>query len=659
VTLNGADTDYQYTAVVDGPLGTWNLSSSHFTSYSLHPNVTYRLEVNDGNTSIYAYRTARLYFATNLTGLWTKFSKDSGGIPLIDFHYRFSMLSDYTLDIVMIPGDVVVRTYHGTGMELREAWDGRDMAGMPLMDGQYEGRLRAEEKESGSGVQIVLHPETLFWDTAGPTVSFVTPIDGSTVHDSVSVGVVVWDAVSSNLTVDLFYGSGSTPGDDDYIMIDNQTWDTNYVPNGSYTLKAVATDQAGNSTTALIHVEVENLLDITEFSISEQIIDPHMNTTITWWVIPTGGASVQVKLVHICQYTKTQTEIRSWDFPNCPPGASTQVWDGTKEDDSIAPPGEYRVVIEASSGAITCTLGNTPDLPGTVPFTTTAAGGSGTRGGMNFTGPGSFKLQMILQAKGVLFITPVAAFSGAGSISQASPRYGAASKYSSEHASEKVALPASEREIEFMNLDGQGRILVSKAGAGGERSKNIDPETGQSRYLPSATPSTESGAPCAGLYQGQAGFKTSDANPTFVPPGGLGWVSINMSASTIDRNAIWLKGERTDILIDVFPKVLTARYNAVCNITLKSSSSNEVEADLKVLAGKIYTSQQSAIADGDPPVVRTLLTGHAIQPGGQVEVLWDTKDDEGRILRQGLYVIMLVLKKDGYECRVFRKIIVH
>jgi hypothetical protein len=85
-------------------------------------------------------------------------------------------------------------------------------------------------------------------DTAGPTVAINAPAAGATVSGNALIGAAVNDpngVASVQFTID-----GVDFGDLDEVAPFQIDWDTTAVPNGTYTLAAVATDNVGNQTTA-------------------------------------------------------------------------------------------------------------------------------------------------------------------------------------------------------------------------------------------------------------------------------------------------------------------------------------------------------------------------------------------------------------------------
>jgi subtilisin family serine protease len=93
-------------------------------------------------------------------------------------------------------------------------------------------------------------------DGTAPTIALVTPTSGSVVRNT----IVVTASASDNIGVSsvMFLVNNQRIGNDDTTAPFEVTWDTTTVPNGSYTLAAVAKDAYGNATSTSISVTVAN-----------------------------------------------------------------------------------------------------------------------------------------------------------------------------------------------------------------------------------------------------------------------------------------------------------------------------------------------------------------------------------------------------------------
>jgi Big-like domain-containing protein len=93
-------------------------------------------------------------------------------------------------------------------------------------------------------------------DTAPPAVSLLAPADGSTVFGSVSISASAWDdrAVAGVQ----FQLDGANLGARQTTPRFGMTWDSRTVANGTHSIAAIATDGAGNASSAFAAVSVAN-----------------------------------------------------------------------------------------------------------------------------------------------------------------------------------------------------------------------------------------------------------------------------------------------------------------------------------------------------------------------------------------------------------------
>ncbi len=128
-------------------------------------------------------------------------------------------------------------------------------------DGTYEVQVEAEDEDG------VVYKPTAFVtvDTEKPSLEWLEPVIGQLLQGKETLKVSAKDAVSGIDNVSFYYDSVKIPtvkvksAKDEYSV----EWDTSKVKSGEYEIKAIATDQAGNSTEAILSVKVvnENELD--------------------------------------------------------------------------------------------------------------------------------------------------------------------------------------------------------------------------------------------------------------------------------------------------------------------------------------------------------------------------------------------------------------
>ena len=94
-------------------------------------------------------------------------------------------------------------------------------------------------------------------DTAAPTVSVTSPVEGATVSASVTLSATASDDIG--VTRVRFYVDGNPFGDEDTTAPYEIAWNTSTVANGAHTVMAQARDAAGNTgLSTIVHVTVSN-----------------------------------------------------------------------------------------------------------------------------------------------------------------------------------------------------------------------------------------------------------------------------------------------------------------------------------------------------------------------------------------------------------------
>ena len=211
-------------------------------------------------------------------------------------------------------------------------------------------------------------------DTTPPTVSMTSPAAGATVSGTVAVTATATDNVSAASVQ--FQLDGASVGGIDTAAPYAYSWDSTKAANGSHTLRAIATDGTGNSTTSTgVTVTVNNA--------TKDTTPPAVAVTA-----PTNGAKVSGKFAVSANATDN-VSVASVQFQL--DGASvsaavlaspfTYTWDTTKTSNgshvlsAIAKDGAGN---STTSAAVTVTVSNTSadTTPPTVSISAPAAGAS-------------------------------------------------------------------------------------------------------------------------------------------------------------------------------------------------------------------------------------------------------------------------------------------
>lgn len=112
----------------------------------------------------------------------------------------------------------------------------------PETDGIYD--IKAEATDDSDNAEQSPTVTGVTYDVTNPTGSWTNPIEGQTVSGSVLLNFNADDNLSGIASIIYKYSSDGTV----FTGIGNGTWNTTALPLGDYTLRAVVTDKAGNTT---------------------------------------------------------------------------------------------------------------------------------------------------------------------------------------------------------------------------------------------------------------------------------------------------------------------------------------------------------------------------------------------------------------------------
>lgn len=184
-------------------------------------------------------------------------------------------------------------------------------------------------------------------DTTAPTVSFTSPQNNATLSGALNLSASASDAQSGVASVQ-FQIDGSDLGLEDTASPFTLFWNSSGIPNGLHTLRAIATDNAGNSNTAQISVTVNNT-----GTSGSQSAPPFVNS-----FNPAKGGSVDIPFilngsghVKVTVYDRKGREIKILKDEDTVSG--TAHWDGKNTDGSTVASGVYHVFINAAGNKST------------------------------------------------------------------------------------------------------------------------------------------------------------------------------------------------------------------------------------------------------------------------------------------------------------------
>lgn len=215
------------------------------------------------------------------------FARDGQGWPsttipyTVGETYHIRMVMDMTNDTY----DVFANLEGNSPVQIA---DGNDFRATPASIDNLMGKLYTTS--SGYEVEVC----NIVFDgeapaSTPPTVALTSPTDGTTVSGTISVTATASD-VDSDLTGVQFKLNGANLGSQDTSSPYSYSWNTTSASNGVYTITAVATDGAGNSTTSAARtVTVSNASGGSSPTVS--ITAPSNSATVSNTVTITATAS--------------------------------------------------------------------------------------------------------------------------------------------------------------------------------------------------------------------------------------------------------------------------------------------------------------------------------------------------------------------------------
>jgi hypothetical protein len=211
-------------------------------------------------------------------------------------------------------------------------------------------------------------------DTTPPSVSMTSPASGATVSGTVVVTAAATDNVS--VASVQFQLDGASIGGIDTVSPYAYSWDSTKTTNGKHTLRAIATDGAGNSITSTsVTVTVDNTTkDTTPPAVA--ITAPTNGAKVSGTVAVSANATDNVSVASV-QFQLDGANVGAADLAS----PFTYSWDTTKTSNgshllsAIAKDGAGN---STTSAVVTVTVSNTPSdtTPPTVSISAPTAGAS-------------------------------------------------------------------------------------------------------------------------------------------------------------------------------------------------------------------------------------------------------------------------------------------
>ncbi len=238
----------------------------------------------------------------------------------------------------------------GAGGEIAVAWDGRDLGGQLVADGDYGVRIRLDSV-CGAVYQTPMPFPTVTVDTVEPTLVITSPIDGDELRVSLEIrGLVTdphferWEATirlegapPGSATV---IAEGVRPSYDPQAVLARVS--VAHLDPGDYVLEVGAFDQPGNRAAVdPMTLQVDDRLLIASFGADPIYFSPNGD----------GAADTTVfafELIHEAEVFLGEYDwVELVVFEVLPPGiVHTVTWDGLDRDQSPVPDGAYTFVLD-------------------------------------------------------------------------------------------------------------------------------------------------------------------------------------------------------------------------------------------------------------------------------------------------------------------------
>ncbi|MEM1182906.1 MAG: FlgD immunoglobulin-like domain containing protein, partial [Acidobacteriota bacterium] len=227
------------------------------------------------------------------------------------------------------------------------AWDGRSSGGASLADGLYGVRFISRDS-CGNRKEEVLCVDL---DTVPPVLEIDSPRAGVDLPTLITIRLTVFDPGDDpfspfgirNVTLDVGYGIGADPTV--FFPIEGSVWNTFGLDAGTYTLRAVARDDAGNQTERRVTLELNPGDLITYLEAAPELFSPGADgvfddTAARFGLDRDAATTLRIEGPGVAVTLIDEARTR---------GAHVVSWDGTDGAGSIVPDGTYSLVINATT----------------------------------------------------------------------------------------------------------------------------------------------------------------------------------------------------------------------------------------------------------------------------------------------------------------------
>ncbi len=335
--------------VNNGFLAIWHTLGLIDSTYTLRLTVT-NIYGNQTSDSV----TVGVLNILNVSDSPDPFSPNNDGIKdTLTISANITQFTDWTLNIKSSLSGIIVRSFTGAGTSIAQVWDGRNDSGAIVSDGEYIYEIEAIEPSSQVSISV---NGTITLDTSFPIAVITTPVSNTTISGDIEIRGTASATNFSSYKIE--YGMGESPISwvtimTSYTPVDNgllATWNTTDLPNGIYIIKLTVNDIAGNVSTEVVTLNLDNI-KITNISASPQFINPQLGeaSNINFSIDRQADVTIKIYQFNSLNYTKTlaATPVNSITYSA---GSNSFVWDGKDDNENILPFTTYIYTIEAVDG---------------------------------------------------------------------------------------------------------------------------------------------------------------------------------------------------------------------------------------------------------------------------------------------------------------------
>ncbi len=340
------------TQVPSGLLANWdvgNLTSPVWSTIKLtvrdNANQSAIVEIPVGVFNIFGITHSQNYISPNGDGV-----QDNSIITA-----RSTLNANWILQIKNA-GNQVVRTVNQPNQSLFSFnWDGTGNGGTLLPDGSYTYQISASE--SGSGVSVPVQPGSspIVLDATFPEANISNPTIGQSVFGT---SFQIRGTASDNNIQSYIVAYATAQDPANYQNIDSggsnvtngllATWSNlQTLSNGGYSIRLQVTDRAGNQSTVLVPLVLDNI-EITNVNRTPDHIDHRANETVSISYTIDRDALMSVKIYSELTNALIKTLINRAPRSE---GDRSEIWDGRNDTGQQVPYEAYYIGIDAESQA--------------------------------------------------------------------------------------------------------------------------------------------------------------------------------------------------------------------------------------------------------------------------------------------------------------------